>query len=81
MTETITSVYLDHRVSRVCGPWSLDVLVVTVVINMRWLDVNMRMSMKTFATHEETIKFNYFYYKRVLLWSEIILCDGWMDME
>lgn len=38
-------------------------LVVTIIINMRLLDVNMRMSMTTFATHNETNKVNYFYYK------------------
>lgn len=39
---------------------------------MRLLDVNMRMSMTTFATYEETIKSNYFCYKSSSLWSEII---------
>lgn len=35
-------------------------LVVTIVINMRLLDVSMRMSMTTFAKHNETNKVNYF---------------------
>lgn len=46
---------------------------------MRLLDVNMLMSMTTFATYEETIKSNYFCYKSSSLWSEIFLCELWEE--
>lgn len=50
-------------------------LVVTIVINMRLLDVNMRMSMATFATHEETIKSTIFITKMLHCGQREFLCE------
>lgn len=66
MTETMTLMYLKILV-RVMFAASVVHGLVTIVINMHLLDVNMHMSMTTFATHKEMNKFVYFSYNNVSL--------------